>query len=346
MKCHFFKKNRNILIGIFIGLIIVLLIFFTLNRFGFLSGKYFFPNKNENNFIIESTINNIYKTKIIHNHTYNNMDINNSDEAYKLIINDSIEQKTNCPKNIIEIENKIINEYKITSVNMCEIDYQTAKEINNILSYFNNNFPNTLNYITNISIANTNENYITKFIPFYVFTKSSNDSTFPWTIKTQILLNSKYFLNNELFEKTFKTKSELSFYPKNSTKTSIISHELGHFLSYLAIAKNNNLNLNILLNNSKINDYHIVLTSYENDKFFINLVAEAYEEYKKDTNTTMSLIDFRKSISNYAIEKNQEGNYIYSETIAEAFHDLYVNKNNASDASKYIIKSIKKYLEK
>ena len=36
---------------------------------------------------------------------------------------------------------------------------------------------------------------------------------------------------------------------------------------------------------------------------------------------------------------------IYDETIAEAFHDVYLNKDNAKDASKYIVSILKKKLE-
>lgn len=338
-------NKKNIIIGIFVGLIIVLLIFFTLNRFGFLSGKYFFPNKFQSNNIIDILKDEDEKTSITYNHTYNNIEINTNEEANKLIINDSVEQKNNCPNNIIKIENEIINKYKIKAVNLCEINYNEALEIENILNFFDSNFPNTLKYLTNISIVNTNESYITKFIPFWIFTKSSNDLIGPWTIKTEILLNSKYFLNEDLFNETFDNIKKLSFYPRNANKISIISSEIGNFLAYLTIIKKNNMELDILLNRGNLNNYHTVLSTYENDKFFLNFVAETYEEYKKETNTTMSLYDFRKSISNYSVIKNNQGNYTYLKTISEAFHDYYLNKSSASDASKYIIKNIKKYLE-
>ena len=51
-----------------------------------------------------------------------------------------------------------------------------------------------------------------------------------------------------------------------------------------------------------------------------------------------------KALLSY-IAKDNDGEYIYDETIAEAFHDTYLNKDNAIDASKYIIKVLKKYLE-
>ena len=62
--------------------------------------------------------------------------------------------------------------------------------------------------------------------------------------------------------------------------------------------------------------------------------------YKEDFDT------FRGSISQYALAKDNNNEYIYDETIAEAFHDVYLNKDQAVDASKYIEAVLKKYLNK
>ena len=59
----------------------------------------------------------------------------------------------------------------------------------------------------------------------------------------------------------------------------------------------------------------------------------------------MTLDEWRGTISKYALAKNNRGEYIYDETIAESFHDVYLNKNNASDASKYVVEVLKKKLE-
>ena len=74
------------------------------------------------------------------------------------------------------------------------------------------------------------------------------------------------------------------------------------------------------------------------------MINEAYEKYKKDTNSTMSLDEWRGTISNYALAKNNSGEYIYDETIAESFHDVYLNRDNASTASKYIVSVLKEKL--
>ena len=78
----------------------------------------------------------------------------------------------------------------------------------------------------------------------------------------------------------------------------------------------------------------------------INTVKRTTEyEITRDNNTTMTLDEWRGTISKYALAKNNRGEYIYDETVAESFHDVYLNKNNASDASKYVVAVLKKRLE-
>ena len=54
---------------------------------------------------------------------------------------------------------------------------------------------------------------------------------------------------------------------------------------------------------------------------------------------------FRGTISTYAVAKDSKGNYIYDETIAEAFHDCYLNGDNAKIASKLILEVLKEKLQ-
>jgi hypothetical protein len=52
----------------------------------------------------------------------------------------------------------------------------------------------------------------------------------------------------------------------------------------------------------------------------------------------MNFVQFRESISKYAVSKDSTGSYIYDETIAEAFHDCYLNGSKAKPASRMIMK--------
>jgi hypothetical protein len=75
------------------------------------------------------------------------------------------------------------------------------------------------------------------------------------------------------------------------------------------------------------------------------MIKTAYNNYKKDTNTTLGFDEWRATISGYAVATDNAGEYLYDETIAEAFHDVYLNGNNAADASKYIVEVLKSELE-
>ena len=66
--------------------------------------------------------------------------------------------------------------------------------------------------------------------------------------------------------------------------------------------------------------------------------------YDNNYGGNLSYDDFRASISKYAIAKDGTGAYIYDETIAEAFHDYYLNGDNAVLASKLIMEELMTYL--
>jgi len=77
----------------------------------------------------------------------------------------------------------------------------------------------------------------------------------------------------------------------------------------------------------------------------LTMIKEAYENCKKDTNTTLEFDEWRATISSYAVAKDNNGDYIYDETIAEGFHDVYLNGDNAKEASKYVVNVLKERLE-
>ena len=100
----------------------------------------------------------------------------------------------------------------------------------------------------------------------------------------------------------------------------------------------------LLINNSNIDTLYKLYSDFEEGNYSLSMINEAYENYKKDTGTTINLDEWRGTISKYALAKDNNGEYIYDETIAEAFHDVYLNNDNAKDASKYIVKVLKEKL--
>ena len=288
-----------------------------------------------------------YKTVIVYDNKYSGVNATSEETANKLIVKDSVNQKKNCPSEIIEIENQIIKDYGITAVNLCEMDPSFAKEISKVFKRIYEEYPGTEDVLTNLTLVNAtmSEGYIAAFQPIFTFATSDTDTTYPWILKTQIYLNTSYFLNEERLKASVQDGSESGHFPPNATIYSPVAHEMGHYLSFLAMMRNYNIDSILLIKDEDINNLYTLIDDFGQGNFSLKMIKEAYENYKKDKSTNLTIDEWRETISSYAVAKDNSGNYIYDETIAEAFHDVYLNKDNATDASKYIITVLKKYLK-
>ena len=286
-----------------------------------------------------------YTTVIVTDNVYNGVDINSYNDANDLIIKDSVSQKNQCPSEIKNIENELINTYGITAVNLCEMDLDFAREVLNVFKKVYSEFPSIRGYLTNLSLNNASmsNDYIAAFA-YFCFFASDNDSS-AQVFKYQILLNTAYFLNPERIDLTAKRGSEEGHFPPNATRYSPVAHELGHYMSFLATMKHHNINSVVYVDDYGYNNLIKLSNDRRNWTFTLEMLNEAYENYKRDKGTTLSFDAWRGTISQYALAKDEYKNYIYDETIAEAFHDVYLNGNNATDASKYIVAVLKSKLE-
>lgn len=290
-----------------------------------------------------------YQTAIIYDNKYTGQKIGSKEDAIKLIEEDSTSQKDNCPKEILEVENRIIKNYDIYAVNLCEMDVDLAEELEKVLENIYNNFPKVRSHLTNLTIKNRQmseqSGVIAAFMPFFTFATSDTDTTYPQVNKTQMLLNSNYFLNRKALKSAMEQSSEAGHFPKNTTEASPVAHELGHFISFIAMMNNYNTDQVLIRDDDNQQTLTNIYADFIKGDFSLKMLNEAYDNYKKDNpNSTVSFDDFRGSISGYALAKDNSGDYIYDETIAEAFHDTYLNGDNAADASLYIVEVLKKYV--
>ena len=119
-----------------------------------------------------------------------------------MIEKDSVSQKSQCPAEIKKIEDEIIEKYNITAVNLCEMDVDFAKELENVFEIIYRDYPSARGHITNLTLRNTNMlsegGVIAAFMPIFSFATSDSTSSYPWVIKTQVLLSSQYFLKLDL----------------------------------------------------------------------------------------------------------------------------------------------------
>ena len=291
-----------------------------------------------------------FQTSVVTDNEYKNVTINGEKDAEALIIKDSNNQKNKCENSKIkEIETRIEEKYDITAVNFCEMDYKFALEIEKVLDKIHKEFPEAIKgHLTNLTLANyANNGVIASFTSAKKFASANTFNTYPNVYKTSIFLNAEYFLNLDRFDVEMQQMSG-DFYVDNASSSSVVAHEFGHYLSFVAQLKNsNNINSVLLLTRKNYRNYSNLITDSNEGVFSKKILDEAYENFsKKSPGVYGDLYDFRESISGYAVDSDENGNTIYDETIAEAFHDWYLNKQNAAEASKEIVSVLKNYLNK
>lgn len=293
------------------------------------------------------------KTVVEYDTRYKRAKINSKEDATELILKHAANQKDKKECNDVEIKNvetELEQTYQILGVNLCELDVQTANYLKDLVKYIYSNYPSVKGYMTNLTLANVStedSDYIASFVPSFTFATSDSKTSFPFVIKTSLLLNSKYYLDEKAINNVVENSAGSGYFVPNATGKSIMAHEMGHFLSFVALLKNKKITENMYISNEEFKNYYEILTEYDNGDFAKKILEEAYYDYVKTNNIigNYKFDDFRSMISSYSVVKDSKGNPIYDETIAESFHDVYVNKENALKESIAIINTLNKYLK-
>lgn len=346
------KKPKNktmIFMGSVIGVFVLLIVFV---------GIFVVKNANKNFYISNDTYNDEtilsnntdtkverkskYTTIYIDDNMYEGVKIRSEQDAENLIIKDSVSQKNNCPKEIEEIENQMISKYNISAVNLCELDLNFAKEMLKVFEFIYSEYPNIKEHLTNFSVVNASlsDGYIAVFMGMNSFASDYDNGV--EVFRTKIMLNTKYFFNLEKLQISIDNATSEGHFPPNTTIYSPIAHEFGHYISFLSAMKKYNIDSVMLFNSDNGAQINSLIKDWIKGEHSLEMITEAYNNYKGETNTTLTLDEWRGTISDYALAKDNNGEYIYDETIAEAFHDVYLNGENAKDASKYIVEVLKK----
>lgn len=290
-----------------------------------------------------------YKTSIIKtDNKYYGETILNYNDAINKIKEDFSSQTWLCKKNIdiVRTENNIAEDYNIASISFCDMSYDETKKIEEVINKMYSLFPNISGALTNITITNAidDSEYIARFQPMYQFVNiNENLENFNKVNKTQILLNSYYFLNEEIINTPLEDITG-EWYVKDATLESTIAHELGHYISFLILLKENNLeNITLVTNNNyeKINN---IIDEFNKGICSDNILNEALNNYNLKYHTNLDKIEFASTISKYASTTDTFGTLISDETIAEAIHDYYLHESNMSLSSNEIINIIKEKL--
>lgn len=284
-----------------------------------------------------------YNTTILKtDNQYFNVDVNDLDTAYFQIRKDFETQAWQCKNNyeVGNIENEIENNYNIISVSFCDISVDEVKKISNVIKDMYKLFPNIKGYLTNISITNSleKEDFVAYFQPVYGFVNGINNiEEYNRVNKTQILLNSYYFLNNDTLSKSVKE----NWYVRDCSWESLIAHEMGHYISYVTLLRSNNIsNLNFITKDN-INILDNTVSLINSGDYSKGVVDEALSNYNSIYKKNFDVMEFVSGISKYAKASIQNKRVLYDEVIAEAIHDYYLHGNNASIESMQIVNIIK-----
>lgn len=285
-----------------------------------------------------------YNTIIVSESEYEGVKISSKKDVVELIKKDSVQQKKNCPEAILQYENELINTYGITAVNLCELDINLAKELVNVTKKVYEEYPMAKGTLTNLTVIDVSkaDGYIAAFQSFFPFASSDSDTTYPWGVKTRIMLNTGYYFNQDRFENGIKSSVSSGHFPKNATIYSPLAHEYAHYLSFLAAMKHFKVDSFAFTDQSNIDEVYELIYGRRGHSY--DMIETAYKKCQSETGLTLGIDEWRATISGYAVAKDNEGEYIYDETIAEAFHDVYLNGDTAASASVYVTNELKRRL--
>lgn len=284
-------------------------------------------------------------TIINYDNYFKNQNISSIDDVKKLIKQEADNQRINCPYDIKQLEIQFQNKYNILGVNLCEMDPDFARNIDDVFSKIYRDYPEIRGNITNFSLKKQEKDENNTYaISYWVKTFSSSTISYYYGKKSSVYLVDYYYLHPQRIINSIKADVEAGYHVPNATAYSVVAHELGHQIEATVTMKHYGLS-SILLEDTRNNQRLIdALTDWENNKYSYKLIQEAYNSYKQSGGKDQSIEKWISKISEYATTKDEYGNYNYHETIAEAVEDVYCNNNNAKDASKYITAILKKKL--
>jgi len=306
------------------------------------------PNENEEEEIDpilaydEYETKNLGETYIDFDNTYKGLKITSKANAQEKIVNDSQKEKHNCANpDTLAIENDIIAKYGILGVNLCEMDVSEAQELEKVVAKIYAEFPQARTSLTNLTLTNAKgQNYIAIFYGVFPFATSKNYGSYPVIYKTIIGLNSAYYLNLPILIRDVEISSASGHFPPNATPYSPLAHEFGHYLSFLVQCRNYNLKELFYFDGRQEDGLYDLIMDWNQGVGSQAIIEEARKNYIALYGEINSY-DFRSSISKYAVFIDENKNYVYDETIAEAFHDYYINGEQAAKASLEIVKVLK-----
>ena len=334
------QSGRLSILGALLSLVFIVFSVMLIIRGQDLFKPFFYLKKQAFNYIYG------YNTSLMKtDNKYNTKTINSYEDAIEFIKKDFSDQKLYCFNDTkvtlmaLDLEEK----YSIPSVSFCDMSIEESTKIKDVIDSMYNLFPNINGALTNIAITNasTKSEYIARFQPMYQFINiNENTNSYNKVNKTQILINSYYFLNEDLISKPIESVVGEKWYVNDATWESTIAHEFGHYISFVTLLKKNEIDNITFVTKDNEDTVDNILKEFNSGAYSIALLNEAVNNYNNSHSTNLTLKEFASTISNYASSEDKKGNLIADETIAEAVHDYYLHGNDMKETSKEIISVI------
>ncbi len=234
-----------------------------------------------------------------------------------------------------ELETRMEQEFGMAYVCLGEMDLETATDVYTACEYMFTTYPELNGTLTDLTIGNLEDGII---LQAYALTRQyefiHNGQDLPKVIRNEIILDANHFLNREWL--LADCALDNGHWPKNANISMIVVHELAHHMLEQGISRRYNFENDWYLTDENKEAYYKVSSDRLSNQqvTYKEVVLGAYEKWCETNQGTED--EFRKSISDYAMGIKDDGGISYTETFAEAIADVYLNGDDAAQASKLI----------
>ena len=338
------QSGRLVLLGSLLAVSFIIFFVMLIIRGNDLFRPYFYLKKQVNNYFYG------YNTTLMNTtNIYNQKNVESYEDAISFIKKDLTDQDVFCfnSTEVSILANKLEDEYLIPSVSLCDMSLDEANKIKNVIDKIYSLFPNIKGSLTNITITNNKpkDEYIARFQPLYQFININEKiEVFNKVNKTQILLNSYYFLNEDNLNEPLSKVVGEDWYVKGATWESTIAHEFGHYVSFVTLLRKYNVENITFVTKDSYKEIDDILNEFNSGAHSDLLLKEALDNYNNKYNLSMTIDEFALTISKYAASKDKDGNIVADEVIAEAVHDYFIHGDNMKQTSREIINVLKSRL--
>lgn len=280
----------------------------------------------------------ILEETAIHYQVVYNMEVTSADMAVAAIAEEGRRQRANYDNPEVEaIEHRMEEEFGIFAVNLGEMSRETAEAVYDGFSYMYKKYPCLQGSLTNLTLGNMGNKTggTMARTDRMAFVVNGDYGKCPFVEKYYIVLNARAFLDDEELKKTCRELSESGYWPKGADVSSILVHELGHQLQNVIVQKKFGLECPYYITEENVDVFSLYNTDRlsTGDNTTEKILNKAYERWQEIYGNRGNYEEFVRSISDYAMGDEKEGKYSPSETFAEAVADVYLNGENAADAS-------------